>query len=222
MKYWYCVLDFEATCWEDPTMRPQMEIIEFPSVLICYDSHTKKCETISEFREFCQPVVVPILSEFCTGLTGITQEQVSGASSFPEVYARHWEWLKAKVPADSVNNVKIITCGAWDINVMLPMEFARYSELPKHHPYTQYINIKKEFEYCYDRYAGGMANMLSALKIPLDGRHHSGIDDTRNIAKILIQILCDGHFDFQVRRVADPRKAGLKQGDARAKIQKQK
>lgn len=29
-----------------------------------------------------------------------------------------------------------------------------------------------------------MVGMLEYLNIPLEGRHHSGIDDTRNIAKI--------------------------------------
>jgi len=38
-----------------------------------------------------------------------------------------------------------------------------------------------------------MASMLEILKIPLDGRHHSGIDDCRNIAKISQRMVKDGH-----------------------------
>jgi len=34
----------------------------------------------------------------------------------------------------------------------------------------------------------GMKSMLSDLKLALDGRHHSGIDDSRNIAKILREL----------------------------------
>ena len=33
MKYYLCVLDFEAICWENSTNKEQMEIIEFPSAL---------------------------------------------------------------------------------------------------------------------------------------------------------------------------------------------
>ena len=38
-----------------------------------------------------------------------------------------------------------------------------------------------------------MVGMLQYLKLKLDGRHHSGIDDTRNIAKIMIKMIKDGH-----------------------------
>ena len=34
-----------------------------------------------------------------------------------------------------------------------------------------------------------MKEMLDFLKLPLDGRHHSGIDDAKNIAKIAIKLL---------------------------------
>ena len=34
-----------------------------------------------------------------------------------------------------------------------------------------------------------MANMLKGLNLTLDGRHHSGIDDCRNTAKILIKLI---------------------------------
>jgi len=37
-----------------------------------------------------------------------------------------------------------------------------------------------------------MTDMLDALKLGLIGRHHSGIDDTRNIARILVKMMQDG------------------------------
>jgi len=33
--------------------------------------------------------------------------------------------------------------------------------------------------------AAGMAGMLRNLKIPLEGKHHSGIDDCKNICKLV-------------------------------------
>ena len=40
--------------------------------------------------------------------------------------------------------------------------------------------------------AKGMAMMLSHFKLTLDGRHHSGIDDCRNIAKLAIHLHTQG------------------------------
>jgi len=46
-----------------------------------------------------------------------------------------------------------------------------------------------------------MKGMLDYLKITLDGRLHSGIDDTKNISKILLKMIQDGHEDFKVNFV---------------------
>lgn len=40
-----------------------------------------------------------------------------------------------------------------------------------------------------------MEEMLSALNMELEGRHHSGIDDTRNLVRI-VQYLLKGGFKF--------------------------
>ena len=55
------------------------------------------------------------------------------------------------------------------------------------------IDVKAEFEYFYKTKAGGMAGMLNKLGMKLEGRHHSGIDDTRNIAKIILHLIESGH-----------------------------
>lgn len=38
----------------------------------------------------------------------------------------------------------------------------------------------------------GMARMLEVLKMDLIGKHHSGIDDCRNIARLLIRMMHEG------------------------------
>ena len=58
--------------------------------------------------------------------------------------------------------------------------------------FTKWINIKKSYENFYRTRAGGMPAMLNGLNIKLEGRHHSGIDDCYNIAKILQKMLEDG------------------------------
>jgi inhibitor of KinA sporulation pathway (predicted exonuclease) len=47
----------------------RQEIIEFPAVLL----NCQKGEVEDEFRSYCRPVLNPLLTEFCTELTGITQ-----------------------------------------------------------------------------------------------------------------------------------------------------
>lgn len=52
---------------------------------------------------------------------------------------------------------------------------------------------------------GGMTNMLNALNIPLEGRHHSGIDDARNLAKIVLTLL-EKDFEFKQTMVHNSKK----------------
>ncbi len=42
----------------------------------------------------------------------------------------------------------------------------------------------------------GMTEMLNALEIPLEGRHHSGIDDSRNLSKVILALL-NKNFEFK-------------------------
>jgi len=55
------------------------------------------------------------------------------------------------------------------------------------------INIKTVFKKKYGyKNAKGMAKMLGALKMGLEGRHHSGIDDCGNILRITKRMVDDG------------------------------
>ncbi|KXJ73942.1 hypothetical protein RP20_CCG014703 [Aedes albopictus] len=70
------IIDFEATCWsaEDAQKWRKNEIIEFPAVLL----NLSNGQIESEFRQYVMPIENPRLSEFCTQLTGIRQDQVEG------------------------------------------------------------------------------------------------------------------------------------------------
>lgn len=198
MSIYLCVLDFEATCWNTKNNNlDKQEIIEFPSVLYELDSNYN-LSYIGEFSKYVKPTFNPILSDFCTGLTGITQEQVNSAETIEKVYERHYQWLISNTKSKA--DIYIITCGAWDLNTMLKKE-VKNKKLRYYSVYKRYINIKDEFEYFYKKKAGGMVKMLDELGLKLDGRHHSGIDDTKNIAKILIKMIGDSHTDFKINNV---------------------
>ena len=151
---------------------------------------------ISEFSKYVRPTLNPQLSEFCTELTGITQETVDAADTFETVYNQHHQWLLSLVPYDVT--IAFVTVGNWDIQTMLPKEISN-KKLRLYRMYRQFINIKTEFDYFYGQKSGSMVNMLNKLGIPLEGKHHSGIDDTRNTAKILLRLLADGHIAFQIQ-----------------------
>merc|ERR1712203_842163 len=58
--------------------------------------------------------------------------------------------------------------------------------------FRQWLNIKNLFKRVVGKPGRGMPGMLQDLRLPLEGRHHSGLDDSRNIAKILASLLKTG------------------------------
>ena len=75
---YFCVVDFEATCWDEQQyrrselneLRNKQEIIEFPLVVVNRDG---EIVPNLEFHHYIRPQIIPQLSHFCTQLTGITQ-----------------------------------------------------------------------------------------------------------------------------------------------------
>jgi inhibitor of KinA sporulation pathway (predicted exonuclease) len=176
------VLDFEATCDDVTPPKPQ-EIIELPSVLLKADTF----EVVDEFESFVRPVHHPTLTPFCTALTSIQQADVDAAPTFPEVLAAHLAWLRAHgLPTEGELPYAFVTCGDWDLRTMLPNQIraAGLDEVPA--PYRRWVNVKVPFKAWRPRKgAAGMPHMLELLGLELEGRHHRGIDDCRNIAKIV-------------------------------------
>ena len=174
------ILDFEATCDDRKRPNPQ-EIIEFPSVLLALETR----EIVDEFSSFVRPHHHPVLSAFCRELTSIRQEETDAAATFPEVLAAHEAWLKGHGLTEQ--NALFVTCGDWDLGTMLPAQCpAAVPPVECLRPvYTRWQNIKRAF--CAVKgvaKAPGMAGMLRDVDLPLQGHHHRGIDDCRNLAEL--------------------------------------
>jgi len=75
-------LDVEATCWDYETFRDPREIIEVGAVKI--DRSTGQC--VDEFAMFVKPSANSVLNDFCISLTGIQQDKISSAESWPSVF----------------------------------------------------------------------------------------------------------------------------------------
>jgi ERI1 exoribonuclease 3 len=180
------ILDFEAQCVEEGRLNCQ-EIIEFPVLII----DVKQQKVLDNyFHYYIRPTVYPILTDFCTDLTGIEQHQVEAGILIDDALKRLHEFLE-------VNNILesrfvFMSCGDWDLLTCLTNE-CRYKGIKYNDYLCKWINVKTVYQkYTRKNKVGGMKSMLKKLDITLEGRHHSGIDDSRNIAKIVIHMLKDG------------------------------
>eukprot|EP01088_Endostelium_zonatum_P009130 TRINITY_DN22328_c0_g1_i1.p1 TRINITY_DN22328_c0_g1~~TRINITY_DN22328_c0_g1_i1.p1 ORF type:complete len:253 (+),score=60.86 TRINITY_DN22328_c0_g1_i1:57-815(+) len=188
---YFLILDYEATCEKDKRTITQ-EIIEWPTCLL----NAKTLEVEDEFQRYCRPTLFPQLTDFCTELTGITQKMVDEGDLIQDVWKAYREWLISKGLID-VNDQKLktfafVTCGDWDLRTMLPLQFGNINKtIPTF--MREWVNIKKEFNRLFPKKrAGGMPSLLAATGLKLEGRHHSGIDDCRNITRVLQVMLRDG------------------------------
>lgn len=170
MPVHYLVVDLEATCDRTGFPREETEIIEIGAVLV--DEET--LEPRDEFQTFVRPIAHPTLTAFCTELTSIVQSDVDQAPTFPEAIDALTAWLPGPVLLSS--------WGAYDRNQLSRDRHRHRIRLPfgKGH-----LNIKAAFAERAQSRPMGMAAALRRCGIPLVGTHHRGIDDARNIAKLL-------------------------------------
>uniref|UniRef100_A0A8B9GRV2 Exoribonuclease 1 n=1 Tax=Astyanax mexicanus TaxID=7994 RepID=A0A8B9GRV2_ASTMX len=134
-----CVVDFEATCEENNPSDFVHEIIEFPVVLI--DTHT--LEMVDYFQEYVKPELNPQLSDFCVELTGITQEMVDEADTFPKVFRRVVSWLQKK-ELGTKYKYALLTDGSWDMSKFLYTQ-CRLSRIRYPQFARKWINIRKSY-----------------------------------------------------------------------------
>lgn len=116
---------------------------------------------------------------------------VENTPSFVEVLDAHRQWMVSNGFLDGSKSFVFVCCGDWDLKTMLPQQ-CQISNCHKPRYFDRWINIKIPFGKQYGVKKTGMAGMLELLQIPLEGRHHSGIDDSRNIIKIVRRLIEDG------------------------------
>lgn len=169
------VIDLESTCWdrEDPLSKQHGEIIEIGVALL----ELATLEVHSSASYFVRPVKTQI-GAFCTGLTSIKPEDVAQA---PVLFDACAELRKY--------NVKDRTWASWgDYD---RRQFERQCALDKiTYPFgPTHLNVKNLYALLTGRREVGMAEALERLQLPLEGHHHRGVDDAKNIAKILAKLI---------------------------------
>ena len=173
----YIIFDLEATCWRDRNNGKKNEIIEIGALKI-----DETGQIIDSFEAFIKPVGNPILSEFCTELTTITQDQVDQAPEFPQVIQQFKDWI-------GVGREDYLLCswGFYDkkqIRSDCEMHGLEYRWAFQHisvkHQHGKLRELQKPL---------GLGQAIDLEEMTFTGTAHRGIDDARNIAKIFIRYL---------------------------------
>lgn len=185
------VVDVEATCWatrEEQGSQPN-EVIEI--------GHVKLDARTGRVLDAAQILVVPRttrVSAFCHELTGHTQANLEANGVSIE---RAMEILASWSGMD--RRSVWFSCGEYDrvkLDAGNPRHLGSLGHLyglpASASPYAtaKHVNVKTLFALRHRlKREEGMERMLQRIGAPLEGRHHSGLDDARNIAKIVRHVL---------------------------------
>ncbi|PKL74465.1 MAG: exonuclease [Candidatus Melainabacteria bacterium HGW-Melainabacteria-1] len=175
---YYLIIDLEATCSENMSLFPrdEMEIIEIGAVMLATDA----LSIAGEFQTFVKPLLHSQLTPFCQQLTTITQDLVEAAPEFPEALKAFQNWF------ESFGTSRFCSWGDYDRN-----QFER--DCHRHglgYPFGSHLNLK----WACSEALGlsrrmGMVQALERLGLPLQGTLHRGIDDARNMARMVQHIM---------------------------------
>ena len=184
-RYLYCV-DLEATCDEvedSEQLRPlavppdQMETIEVGLVVIDLETF----EIVDEFQRFVRPQINPILTAFCKKLTSIRQEDVDSARSYVEV-GQELGALIARYP-----NAAWASWGDYDARQL--ERDAGFAACPSLLEGLTHFNAWKWHAGLYDNRPKSLKQTVESLGLIWMGTYHRGIDDARNVAAIVKEML---------------------------------
>lgn len=168
------VVDVEATCCDQGSIeRPDMEIIEIGAVMV----ETSTMTQVSEFSTFVRPVVHTHLTPFCTKLTSIQQVDIDQAPLYSEAIHHMTEWM------GDYSNCAFCSWGNYD-----RYQF-QYDCERNRTPYpfgNAHFNLKAMFHKNQPiKKRCSVSTAMRFANLTFEGTPHRGIDDARNIAKLL-------------------------------------
>ncbi len=174
------IVDLEATCSDDGRIPSEdMEAIEIGACWV----HLESGRVIDTFQSFVRPVLNPVLTDFCIGLTGIQQSYLTTAPSYREAASLLTEFVHAHAESDS-------GWASWGNYDRKQFERDSYRHgVPE--PITiPHQNAKRLFAKA-QRIGKevGMAKACELAGLTLEGDHHRALDDALNIARLLPWIL---------------------------------
>ena len=168
-------VDVEATCWKKGVFSRKKETIEIGAVKVLLD---RVESTWPEFQTFVRPLRLPRLSSFCRELTGISQENVDAAPTFPEALQQFLEW------AQPLERVVLATWSRYDV-WQLDLDLEAHG-LPKFA--VPFLDVKK----LASRVVGAKSFAETARELSADSGdmpRHRAIADARRTARIVNRLL---------------------------------
>jgi len=175
----------------------KVEILEFPVVMI----DAQSMEFIDSFHRFVRPTAMneQRITEYIEGKYGkfgVDRVWNDTAIPFNEVLQEFEDWignhnLWKKEQQGSLKSAAFVTCGNWDLKTKVP-EQCKVSNIKLPNYFMEWINLKDIYLNFYCRRATGMITMMRQLQMPTVGSHHLGIDDSKNIARVVQRMLADG------------------------------
>lgn len=172
----FIVIDLEATCWEDAQFQKEnSEIIEIGVSLV--DFSTKSI--IKSKRYLIKPKKSTV-SEYCTNLTGITQDQLNKEGL---------DLTKASKMIRQDFNPTNIAWGGWgdDLTALKKACESQNAVFPFSSSYT-------DIGFLYSLSKGeskkwNLENALQNEQMNFIGKPHTGVDDAFNTARLFIKML---------------------------------
>ncbi|MBN8641555.1 MAG: exonuclease domain-containing protein [Flavobacteriales bacterium] len=167
------IIDLEATCWQGSVPSGQEnEIIEIGLAVL--DTQTGQ---ISKNQGILIRPQRSKVSPFCTELTTITQEMLDQNGVLFE------DAINQLIDEYNPDLYTWASYGQYDLNMLKKQCKSFGVAYPMG---DEHINVKVWFAELFGlQKPTGMNGALHLLNIPLEGTHHRGIDDAKNIAKIL-------------------------------------
>jgi inhibitor of KinA sporulation pathway (predicted exonuclease) len=170
------IVDLEATCDDRGAVpKHEMETIEIGAVLVQHES----LAPMGEFQTFIKPVRNAVLTEFCCKLTSIRQTDVDAAPGFPEALSALTRFVGAR-------RTLFCSWGNYDRNQLAQDAMHHGVELR----FRDHLNLKAEFaQSTGSTKTLGLEGALQKVGLKFEGTAHRGIDDARNIVRLLPWVL---------------------------------
>lgn len=175
-------IDIEATCWDEGQEPPGFisEIIEVGIAVLNTEKHTiDKTQSL-----IVKPKYDPKISEYCTNLTGITQEQVDKGMTFEKA---------CKILRRDYGSKNLPWASFGDTDRQSFIDHCARRKDDTLYPFSNtHINIAllTMLKFNIDK-RPSMMDILEKFKLTNDGKWHSGVSDAYNTARIIACTLWD-------------------------------
>ncbi len=154
-----------------------METIEIGLVVIDLET----LEIVDEFQRFIRPQINPVLTDFCKQLTSIQQADVDSAGTYVDVGQELGAFI-ARFP-----NAAWASWGDYDARQL--ERDAGLAACPSLLEGLPHFNARKWHAGLYDNRPKGLKQTVESMGLVWQGTYHRGIDDARNVASIIKEML---------------------------------